>query len=66
VRPLSGTNSGMLLAETPPDGLHPCEQFIGALRDHHPHRDGRQYTYRLAGFEHAHTSDVTVCRPIVE
>lgn len=42
------------------------EQLICSLRDHHPHGDGRQYIYRLAGFEHAHSSDVTVCRPIVD
>lgn len=31
----------------------------------HPH-DDRRYNYRLAGFQHAHSSDVTVCRPIVD
>ncbi|MFL6120228.1 restriction endonuclease [Actinophytocola sp.] len=52
-----------------PEGLNSlrdCEQLVCALHDHHPYRDGRQYTYRLTGFEHAHTSDVTVCRPIVD
>lgn len=52
-----------------PEGLNllrHCEQLTCDLRDHHPYQDGRDYTYRLTGFEHAHTSDVTVCRPIVD
>lgn len=48
------------------DWLRHGEQLICALREHHPHQDGRHYTYRLTGFDHAHTSDVTVCRPVVD
>jgi hypothetical protein len=48
------------------DFLRDSERLICALRDHHPYQDGRQYTYRLTGFEYARTSDVTVCRPVVD
>lgn len=48
------------------DFLRHSEELICALRDHHPYQDGRQYTYRLTEFEHTRTSDVTVCRPVVD
>lgn len=45
--------------------IHDSEQLICALRLHHP-LDGQRRDYRLKLFEYARTSDVMVCRPIVD
>ncbi|WP_166659130.1 restriction endonuclease [Labedaea rhizosphaerae] len=52
-----------------PDGatsLRHREQLVCDLRHHHPYLGRHEYSYRFTGFELAHTSDATVCRPIVD
>jgi hypothetical protein len=47
------------------EGIRECEQLVCTLWEHHPH-DGVPRDYRLAAFDFARTSDVTVCRPIAD
>jgi hypothetical protein len=51
-----------------PDGLQilgDSEHLVCGLVQHHP-LDDKRYAYHLQGFEHASTSDATVCRPIAD